>query len=123
MDTKGMAPVPGGGGGGGGGGNVSAVANSPIYSLYIVNKAGGLIYQKDYAFGVPKLPTGNDYLVAASTFHSLHAISGRARFHTASAPKSTASGATAAPTNASNAGGAGGSNPSAAKSDGILSCR
>ena len=46
-----------------------------IYSLYIINKAGGLIFQKDFA-AVPKLST-NDYLRLASTFHSLHAITAR----------------------------------------------
>lgn len=39
-----------------------------IISLYIINKAGGLIYQKDYADGVSKL-TSNEYLVFAGTFH------------------------------------------------------
>jgi len=48
---------------------------SQIFSLYIINKAGGLIYQKDYV-GQSRL-SGNDYLRVASTFHSLHAISGR----------------------------------------------
>lgn len=43
-------------------------------TLYIVNKAGGLIYNRDLSPGVPKLG-GNDYLRLASTFHSLHAIS------------------------------------------------
>jgi hypothetical protein len=46
-----------------------------IYSVYIINKAGGLIYQKDFT-AVPKLST-NDYLRLASTFHSLHAITAR----------------------------------------------
>lgn len=44
-----------------------------LYTLYIVNKAGGLIYSKDLSPGA-KL-SGNDYLRLASTFHSLHAIS------------------------------------------------
>jgi trafficking protein particle complex subunit 4 len=39
-----------------------------IYSLYIINKAGGLIYQKDFAEGLNKL-TSNEYLVLAGTFH------------------------------------------------------
>jgi hypothetical protein len=39
-----------------------------VYSLYIINKAGGLIYQKDF-YNIPKLP-GNDYLRLLSTFHS-----------------------------------------------------
>mmetsp|Transcript_18699 Transcript_18699/g.44004 ORF Transcript_18699/g.44004 Transcript_18699/m.44004 type:complete len:138 (-) Transcript_18699:76-489(-) len=44
-----------------------------LYTLYIVNKAGGLIYNKDLS-PVPKL-SGNEYLTLASTFHGLHAIS------------------------------------------------
>ncbi len=59
---------------------------------------------QDFA-AIPKLPTGNDYLVLASTFHSLHAISGRARFHTASANASAASGGAAAPSGAGAPGG------------------
>jgi trafficking protein particle complex subunit 4 len=43
-----------------------------LYTLYIVNKAGGLIYNRDLS-PVPKLG-GNEYLTLASTFHSLHAI-------------------------------------------------
>lgn len=47
-----------------------------VQSLYILNRAGGLIYQKDYRPGVNKLST-NEYLVLAGTFHSIHAISSR----------------------------------------------
>lgn len=39
-----------------------------IYSLYIINKAGGLIYQRDFADSLNKL-TSNEYLVLAGTFH------------------------------------------------------
>lgn len=45
-----------------------------IYSLYIINKAGGLVYQHNFGDGHPKLSV-NDYLVLASTFQSVHAIS------------------------------------------------
>jgi len=45
-----------------------------VYSLYVINKAGGLVYQQDFA-PIPKL-SGNDYLRLASTFHGLHAITG-----------------------------------------------
>eukprot|EP00455_Lapot_gusevi_P046902 TRINITY_DN6259_c0_g2_i1.p1 TRINITY_DN6259_c0_g2~~TRINITY_DN6259_c0_g2_i1.p1 ORF type:complete len:140 (+),score=38.11 TRINITY_DN6259_c0_g2_i1:62-481(+) len=45
-----------------------------IFSLYIINKAGGQIYQQDFA-SIPKLSL-NDYLRVASTFHGLHAIAG-----------------------------------------------
>lgn len=44
-----------------------------FYTLYIVNKAGGLIFNRDLS-PVAKLAT-NDLLTNASTFHSLHAIS------------------------------------------------
>jgi hypothetical protein len=42
-------------------------------SLYVVNKSGGLIFQRDFG-GAPKLDT-NDTLRLASIWHSLHAIS------------------------------------------------
>ncbi|KAJ3244622.1 hypothetical protein HDU78_010728 [Chytriomyces hyalinus] len=48
----------------------------PLHSLYIINKAGGLIYQKDYTDGVSKL-SSNEYLVLAGTFHSIHVISSK----------------------------------------------
>ncbi|PQE19858.1 Sybindin-like family protein [Rutstroemia sp. NJR-2017a BVV2] len=47
-----------------------------IFALTIINKAGGLIYQKDFADGLNKLSI-NDYLVLAGTFHGVHAISTR----------------------------------------------
>jgi hypothetical protein len=40
----------------------------PVYSLIIINKAGGLIYQREFQPGLLKLST-NDYLVLAGTFH------------------------------------------------------
>ncbi|KAL4885204.1 hypothetical protein BJY04DRAFT_180384 [Aspergillus karnatakaensis] len=40
----------------------------PVYSLIIINKAGGLIYQREFQPGLRKLST-NDYLVLAGTFH------------------------------------------------------
>lgn len=43
-----------------------------FFTFYIVNKAGGLIFNKDLS-PVAKLPT-NDYLTNASKFHALHAI-------------------------------------------------
>ncbi|KAL2838954.1 Longin-like domain-containing protein [Aspergillus pseudodeflectus] len=45
----------------------------PVYSLIIINKAGGLIYQREFQPGLLKLST-NDYLVLAGTFHGIHAI-------------------------------------------------
>jgi hypothetical protein len=47
-----------------------------IFSLYIINKAGGLIYQKDFNEGLAKL-SSNEYLVLAGTFHSIHAITSK----------------------------------------------
>lgn len=44
-----------------------------VHSLYILNKAGGLIYQRDFKPGLNKLST-NDYLVLAGTMHSIHAL-------------------------------------------------
>ena len=44
-----------------------------LHTLFIVNRAGGLIYSRELSPG-GKL-SGNEYLVLASTFHSLHAIS------------------------------------------------
>ncbi|KAJ3351281.1 hypothetical protein HDU83_009008 [Entophlyctis luteolus] len=48
----------------------------PVHSLFIINKAGGLIYQKDYTDGIAKL-TSNEYLVLAGTFHSIHVITSK----------------------------------------------
>ncbi|EGD96193.1 sybindin-like family protein [Trichophyton tonsurans CBS 112818] len=48
-------------------------ATEVVYSLVIINKAGGLIYQRDFQAGLQKLST-NDYLVFAGTFHGVHAI-------------------------------------------------
>lgn len=44
-----------------------------VYSIYILNKAGGLIYQNDINTGLNKL-SANDYLVLAGTLHGVHAI-------------------------------------------------
>ena len=45
-----------------------------LFTLYIVNKSGGLVYNKDISPASAKM-SGNEVLMAASTFHSLHAIS------------------------------------------------
>ena len=39
-----------------------------VFSLIIINKAGGLIYHREFQSGLHKLST-NDYLVLAGTFH------------------------------------------------------
>ncbi|EEH39243.2 hypothetical protein PAAG_01705 [Paracoccidioides lutzii Pb01] len=44
-----------------------------VYTLIIINKAGGLIYHREFQSGLLKLST-NDYLVLAGTFHGIHAI-------------------------------------------------
>ena len=36
--------------------------------MTIINKAGGLVYQREFTAGLRKLST-NDYLVLAGTFH------------------------------------------------------
>jgi Sybindin-like family len=47
----------------------SVEAKQPmIYSLLIINKAGGLIYNREYNEGISRL-SSNDYLVLAGTFH------------------------------------------------------
>jgi len=42
-----------------------------IYSLLIINKSGGLIYNREYNEGLSRL-SSNDYLVLAGTFHGYH---------------------------------------------------
>lgn len=49
-----------------------------LYSIYILNKAGGLIYQHDLNPGLAKL-SANDYLVLAGTLHGVHAIATKIR--------------------------------------------
>ena len=43
------------------------------YSLYIINKSGGLVFGRDYAPDMVRADL-NDALRLASTWHSLHAI-------------------------------------------------
>eukprot|EP00033_Pygsuia_biforma_P005059 GCRY01005552.1.p1 GENE.GCRY01005552.1~~GCRY01005552.1.p1 ORF type:complete len:134 (+),score=18.47 GCRY01005552.1:312-713(+) len=45
-----------------------------LYSLYIINKDGGLIFQRSFNKGMNTLTT-NDHLRLAGTFHTMHAIS------------------------------------------------
>ncbi|KAF9014023.1 transport protein particle complex subunit [Cyathus striatus] len=42
----------------------------------IINKAGGLVYQRNFAEGLAQL-TSNEYLVLAGTLHGIHAITSR----------------------------------------------
>ncbi|KAL2009434.1 hypothetical protein VTN00DRAFT_5241 [Thermoascus crustaceus] len=75
------------------------MSTMPVYSLIIINKAGGLIYQRDFQSGLRKLST-NDYLVLAGTFHGVHAIT---RSLTPQIPSTAASSATATATSTTNA--------------------
>ncbi|EMC93152.1 hypothetical protein BAUCODRAFT_229223 [Baudoinia panamericana UAMH 10762] len=45
-----------------------------VFALLIINKAGGLIYNRTFHEGLQKLDS-NDYLILAGTFHGIHAIS------------------------------------------------
>ena len=51
-----------------GGAFLNTQDNIMIFSIYIINKAGGLVYNKDYSEGLNKL-SSNEYLVLAGTFH------------------------------------------------------
>ena len=46
----------------------------PIYAVWIINKAGGLSFQRDYHSSALAHLSANEYLVIASTFQSVHAI-------------------------------------------------
>jgi hypothetical protein len=45
-------------------------------SSQVINKAGGLVYQRNFADGLAQL-TSNEYLVLAGTLHGIHAITSR----------------------------------------------
>ncbi|EPQ57887.1 transport protein particle complex subunit [Gloeophyllum trabeum ATCC 11539] len=47
-----------------------------IFGLWVINKAGGLVYQRNFAEGLAQL-TSNEYLVLAGTLHGIHAITAR----------------------------------------------
>ncbi|KAI2466379.1 Sybindin-like protein [Annulohypoxylon bovei var. microspora] len=47
-----------------------------VLALTVINKAGGLIYNRTFGEGLNQLNT-NDYLVLAGTFHGVHAITAR----------------------------------------------
>ena len=44
-----------------------------MFALLIINKAGGLIYNREFHTGLAKL-SSNDLLILAGTFHGVHAI-------------------------------------------------
>ncbi|QUC18273.1 uncharacterized protein UV8b_02514 [Ustilaginoidea virens] len=57
--------------------STSLVGTMTVFALIIINKAGGLVYNKTfYEGGLRKIST-NDYLVLAGTFHGVHAIASR----------------------------------------------
>ncbi|KAJ3480230.1 hypothetical protein NLI96_g8495 [Meripilus lineatus] len=47
-----------------------------VFGLWVINKAGGLVYQRNFGEGLPTL-TSNEYLVLAGTLHGIHAITSR----------------------------------------------
>lgn len=47
-----------------------------VFGLWVINKAGGLVYQRNFADGLAQL-TANEYLVLAGTLHGIHAITSR----------------------------------------------
>ncbi|KAI0907867.1 Sybindin-like protein [Ustulina deusta] len=55
---------------------ISAVVVMGILALIVINKAGGLVYNRTFGDGLNQLNT-NDYLVLAGTFHGVHAITTR----------------------------------------------
>lgn len=44
-----------------------------VFSLLIVNKAGGLVFNREFHTGLTQL-NSNDLLILAGTFHGVHAI-------------------------------------------------
>jgi len=44
-----------------------------VFALLVINKAGGLIYNREFHTGLTKL-SSNDLLILAGTFHGVHAI-------------------------------------------------
>lgn len=47
-----------------------------IFGLWVINKAGGLVYQRNLSDALPQL-SSNEYLVLAGTLHGIHAITTR----------------------------------------------
>ncbi|KAF2109494.1 cis-golgi transport protein particle complex subunit [Lophiotrema nucula] len=44
-----------------------------VFALFVISKAGGLIYNREFHTGMSKL-SSNDYLMLAGSFHGMHAI-------------------------------------------------
>ncbi|KAI1436587.1 Sybindin-like protein [Xylaria sp. CBS 124048] len=82
-----------------------------ILALIVINKAGGLIYNRNFGDGINQLST-NDYLVLAGTFHGVHAITTRLNPLKALQPPqqvSASNGASSGSGSGSGGGGGGGS--------------
>ncbi|KAJ2078725.1 hypothetical protein H4R24_004278 [Coemansia sp. RSA 988] len=47
-----------------------------IHSVFIINRSGGLIYNKNYTQQVAQL-SSNEALIFAGTFHGIHALASR----------------------------------------------
>ncbi|KZO97233.1 Sybindin-like protein [Calocera viscosa TUFC12733] len=47
-----------------------------IFALWVINKAGGLVYQRNFTDGLAPL-SSNDALVLAGTLHGIHAITAK----------------------------------------------
>lgn len=56
----------------------SSTLLATMSSLWIINKAGGLIYQSEhFPYSSPSRLTSNEYLVLAGTLHGIHAITAK----------------------------------------------
>ncbi|KAI7820108.1 Sybindin-like protein [Kickxella alabastrina] len=47
-----------------------------IHSIFIINRSGGLIYNKNYSNNIAQL-SSNEALIFAGTFHGIHALASR----------------------------------------------
>jgi hypothetical protein len=68
--------------------DLADLARRVVYSLLIINKAGGLVYDREFSSGLQRLAS-NDKLILAGTFHSVHAIT-RGLIPISLAPQNTA---------------------------------
>ncbi|CAK7210759.1 hypothetical protein SCUCBS95973_000897 [Sporothrix curviconia] len=48
-----------------------------VFALIVINKAGGLVYNRSFTEGGLNQLSTNDYLIIAGTFHGVHAITTR----------------------------------------------
>lgn len=52
---------------------ITDIYNRAVFALLIINKAGGLVFNREFHTGLNTL-TSNDLLILAGTFHGIHAI-------------------------------------------------